>query len=121
MHLPLPYGVRLTLLQAATKHDSYNPGATVDDWDAPPYETPLGVCSWLDQDARLAEDPVRHLVAWRAQIGIPDPTIRLKPGNRIRRDPDETVWQVVGVTPASTSPFTGWCPGSTADLELPTG
>jgi len=117
--LPKPHLVTVTLLVPATKPDPYNPDTLIPDWTATPQETELQV-SWLNQPARLEDDPVRSMVAWCAQIGVPG-VIELRPGWRIQRTADETVWIITAVTPASSSPFTGWRPGTVADLELPVG
>ena len=121
--LPKPHLTPVTLLIPQAKPDPYNPNpeAGIPDWDAPPAEVPLRV-SWLNQPARLEDDPTRHMVAWCARIGVPGHDgDTIQPGWRVRRETDRTVWHVVSVTPASSSPFTGWTPGSVADLEMPVG
>ena len=119
--IPKPHLAPVTLLVPQTKQDPYNPADTVDDWTRPPAETPLEV-AWLNQPARLEDDPTRAMVAWCAQIGIPGHAgDTIQPGMRIRRESDQTVWHVISFTPTSSSPFTGWTPGSIADLEMPVG
>jgi len=110
------------LLTPARKPDPYNPAALIDDWDQAAEPGPLTLATWLNRDARMSETPPRKLVAWQATMAIPGAgAVAIKPGQRVLRVADETVWRVVAVTPASTSPYTGWTPGTSIDLEMPVG
>ena len=109
----------VTLLTPQIKPDHNNPAATVPDWTVAPQEITLNA-SWLSQPARLSDQPVRKLVAWRAQIATDDP-VTITHRDRIRRDADKTIWLIIDIQPANTSPYTGIKSPTVISLERPIG
>ena len=101
---------RFTRLRAKRKANPYNPAQNEPDWSVPPDE--LAIMGALSSSSSTrAPDTLDTQTASTAYLTIPDPTVDVKIGDRIRADPDDgRLWEVDGFPSKDANAFTGWQP-----------
>lgn len=101
---------RFMRLRAKRKTNPYNPAQNEPDWSVPPDE--LAIMGVLASSSSMrTPDTLDTQTASTAYLTIPDPTVDIRIGDRIRADPDDgRLWEVDGFPSKDVNAFTGWRP-----------
>ena len=102
-------------LRARTITDPYNPEQTSRDWTDPDTLAIRGALA--SGSSTRAPDGLREQTSSVAYLTVPDPTVDVTAGDRIRPEPaDGRIWEVTGDPSRDVNAFTGWNP--TTEIPL---
>ena len=102
-------------LRAKRVHDAYSGGDTGLDWSDPDVLDIMGALA-SSSSTRTPSD-LRSETSSTAYLTVPDPTVDVRPGDRIRANPDDgRLWEVTGFPARDRNAFTAWQP--TAEIPL---
>lgn len=108
-------GTAWVRLRGIPVKDEYSGDTTAVDWTEPDMLRFRGALS--SSSSTRTPDSLRDQTTSTAYITVPDPTVDVKPGDRIRADPDDgRRWEVTGYPARDVNGFTGWQP--TAEIPL---
>lgn len=104
--------VRLRARQVA---DDYNPGQTVEDWSQPVELRLMGALA--SSSSTRTPDVLDDRTTSVAYLTVPDPSVDVRAGDRIRPDPaDGRWWEVTAVPSRDINHATGWQP--TLEIQM---
>lgn len=108
-------GTAWVRLRGIPVKDEYSGDTTAVDWTEPDMLRFRGALS--SSSSTRTPDSLRDQTTSTAYITVPDPTVDVKPGDRIRADPDDgRRWEVTGYPARDVNGFTGWQP--TCEIPL---
>lgn len=108
-------GTAWVRLRGTPVADEYSGEATGMDWTN--LDTLRFHGSLSSSSSTRTPDSLRDLTSSTAYLTVPDPTVDVKPGDRIRTDPDDgRRWEVTGYPSRDANGFTGWQP--TTEIPL---
>lgn len=108
-------GTTWVRLRGISVKDEYSGDITAMDWDKPDMLRFNGALS--SSSSTRTPDSLRDQTTSTAYLTVPDPTVDVKPGDRIRADPDDgRRWEVTGYPARDVNGFTGWQP--TCEIPL---
>ncbi|NEG56135.1 hypothetical protein [Bifidobacterium platyrrhinorum] len=111
----MPGARRFIRLRARPVADDYDPTDTTDDWTDPEQLAFRGALA--SSSSMRTPDVLDRRTTTAAYLTVPDPTVDIRVGDRIRADPaDGVVWSVTGVPSRDVNAFTGWHP--TTEIQL---
>ena len=108
-------GTAWVRLRGIPVKDEYSADTTAVDWTNPDTLRFRGALS--SSSSTRTPDGLRDQTTSTAYLTVPDPTVDVKPGDRIRADPDDgRRWEVTGYPARDTNAFTDWQP--TCEIPL---
>lgn len=108
-------GTTWVRLRGIPVKDEYSGDTTAVDWTEPDMLRFRGALS--SSSSTRTPDSLRDQTTSTAYLTVPDPTVDVKPGDRIRADPDDgRRWEVTGYPARDVNGFTGWQP--TCEIPL---